>query len=65
MKKRIVVMKDKTNRSVNQASKLLGKRSPEARQKKWGRVEFKKRMQEWGRLGGRPKKSDGKKGDRK
>jgi len=55
-------MKDKTNRSVNQAASLLGKRSAEARKKAWGAKEFKKKMQDWGRLGGRPKKADNKKG---
>jgi len=53
-------MKDKTNRSVNQAASLLGKRSAEARKQAWGAKEFKKRMQEWGKLGGRPKKTDSK-----
>ena len=33
-------MKDKTNRSVNQAASLLGKRSAEAREKNWGKKEF-------------------------
>jgi hypothetical protein len=51
-------MKDKTNRSVNQAASLLGKRSAEAREKKWGKKEFLKRMREYGKLGGRPKKSE-------
>jgi hypothetical protein len=49
-------MKDKTNRSVNQAASLLGKRSADARKKAWGEKEFKKKMQAWGKLGGRPKK---------
>ena len=35
---------------------LLGKRSAEARQKKWGKREFMKRMREYGKLGGRPRK---------
>lgn len=39
----------------------MGKRSAEARRKKWGEQEFKKRMRAWGKLGGRPKGS-GKKG---
>ena len=51
-------MKDKTNRSVNQAASLLGKRSAAARKKAWGAKEFKKRMQEYGKLGGRPRKAD-------
>jgi len=49
-------MKEKTNRSVNQAASLLGKRSAEVREKKWGKTEFHKRMREYGKLGGRPKK---------
>ena len=53
-------MKDKTNRSVNQAASLLGKRSAEERKKTWGAKEFKKRMREYGKLGGRPKKNDSK-----
>jgi hypothetical protein len=48
-------MKEKTNRRVNQAASLLGRRSAEARKKAWGAKEFKKRMQEYGKLGGRPK----------
>ncbi len=35
----------------------MGKRSAEARMKKWGKAEFKRRMREWGKLGGRPKGS--------
>ena len=50
-------MKDKDKRSVNQAASMLGKRSAEARKKKWGKKEFLKRMREYGKLGGRPKKS--------
>jgi hypothetical protein len=46
---------------VKRAASLMGKRSAEARIKKWGKREFIKRMQEWGRLGGRPKGSAGKK----
>jgi hypothetical protein len=43
-------------KDVNKAASLLGKRSAEARKKKWGVKEFKRRMQEWGNLGGRPPK---------
>ena len=57
-------MKDKTNRSVNQAASLLGKRSAEARKKAWGAKEFKKKMQDWGKLGGRPKKAELKRKER-
>ena len=53
----IGLMKSKTNRSVNQAASLLGKRSAEARKKAWGAKEFKERMKEYGKLGGRPKKA--------
>jgi hypothetical protein len=42
---------------VNKAASLMGRRSAEARAKKWGKREFVKRMQEWGKLGGRPKGS--------
>ena len=42
---------------LNEAASLMGKRSAEARAKKWGKREFVKRMQEWGKLGGRPKGS--------
>lgn len=43
--------------SLNQAASLMGRRSAEARAKKWGKREFVKRMREWGKLGGRPKGS--------
>jgi len=46
---------------VNEAASLMGKRSAEARAKKWGKREFVKRMREWGKLGGRPKGSGNKK----
>ena len=46
---------------VNVAASLLGKRSAEARVKKWGKREFVKRLREWGKLGGRPKGSGTKK----
>ncbi len=46
---------------VNEAASLMGKRSAEARAKKWGKREFVKRMREWGKLGGRPKGSGKKK----
>jgi hypothetical protein len=42
---------------VGRAASLMGKRSAEARIKKWGKREFVKRMQEWGKPGGRPKGS--------
>jgi hypothetical protein len=46
---------------VGKAARLMGRRSAEARTKKWGRKEFVRRMQEWGKLGGRPKGSGKKK----
>ena len=39
----------------SKAASILGKKSAETRQKKWGKREFVKRMREWGKLGGRPK----------
>jgi hypothetical protein len=42
---------------LNRAASLMGKRSAEARAKKWGKREFVRRMREWGKLGGRPKGS--------
>ena len=50
---------------VNRAASLMGKRSAEARAKKWGKREFVKRMREWGKLGGRPKGSGKKKAAKK
>ena len=50
---------------VNKAASLMGKRSAEARAKKWGKREFVKKMQEWGKLGGRPKGSTKKTKDTK
>ena len=43
---------------VNQAARLMGRKSVEARKKKWGKKEFVRKMQEWGKLGGRPRKSE-------
>jgi hypothetical protein len=40
---------------VSQAASLLGRKSVEARKKKWGKKEFVRKMQAWGKLGGRPK----------
>ncbi len=52
----------KTPADASSAASLMGKRSAEARMKKWGKAEFKRRMREWGKLGGRPKGSGKKKG---
>jgi hypothetical protein len=46
---------------VNEAARLMGKRSAEVRAKKWGKREFVKKMRQWGKLGGRPKGSGTKK----
>jgi len=54
-------MNDRYEKKVNEAARLLGKRSAYARRKNWGEEEFEQRMREWGRLGGRPKGS-GKRG---
>jgi len=40
---------------VSKAASLMGKKSAQAREKKWGKKEFARRMKEWGKLGGRPK----------
>ena len=42
---------------MSHAASVMGRRSVEARVKKWGQQEFVKRMREWGKLGGRPKRS--------
>jgi len=47
-------VKKRAQGKVNEAASLLGKRSANARRKKWGKAEFKRRMREWGKLGGRP-----------
>jgi hypothetical protein len=50
-------MKKTASSDASQAASLMGKRSAEARIKKWGKREFKRKMREWGKLGGRPKGS--------
>jgi hypothetical protein len=45
---------------LNKAAGLMGRKSAEARKKRWGKKEFVRGMQEWGKLGGRPKGSGGK-----
>jgi hypothetical protein len=42
---------------ISEGMSLMGKRSAAAREKAWGKAEFKKRMREYGKRGGRPKKS--------
>jgi hypothetical protein len=43
---------------VSKAASLMGRKSVEARKKKWGKQQFVRKMQEWGKLGGRPKGKD-------
>jgi hypothetical protein len=52
----------KTMTDVSKAASLMGRKSAQARAKKWGKREFVRRMQEWGKLGGRPKGSGKTKG---
>jgi hypothetical protein len=47
---------------VSTAASLMGKKSAQARAKKWGKKEFIRRMQEWGKLGGRPNRTGKKQG---
>jgi len=47
-----------TEAKISEVMSLMAQRSVEARQKAWGKREFKKRMREWGKLGGRPKKTE-------
>lgn len=49
---------------VNKAASLMGRKSVEARKKKWGAKEFVRKMRKWGKLGGRPKRSDKEKSKR-
>jgi hypothetical protein len=44
--------------TVSYAASLMGRRSVEARIKRWGKREFVVKMREWGKLGGRPRGSD-------
>jgi len=46
-----------TMKNVSKAASLMGRKSAQARRKKWGRKEFVRKMREWGKLGGRPKGS--------
>jgi hypothetical protein len=49
---------------VSKAASLMGRKSVEARNKKWGKTEFVRKMREWGKRGGRPKGSKGRKAKR-
>jgi hypothetical protein len=59
-------MKRKKAEDASSAASLMGRRSVEARKKKWGTKEFLRKMRQWGKLGGRPKGSGKKqkRGDR-
>src|SRR5215469_8558245 len=35
---------------INKAASLMGRKSAEARKKKWGKKEFVRKMQEWGKV---------------
>jgi hypothetical protein len=50
-------MKRKTPEDASSAASLMGRRSVEARKKKWGKRAFVAKLREWGKLGGRPKGS--------
>jgi hypothetical protein len=43
--------------TVSSAASLMGRRSAEARIKRWGKRAFVAKMREWGKLGGRPRGS--------
>jgi hypothetical protein len=47
---------------IGDAASMMGRKSAQIRQKKWGKKEFIRRMREWGKLGGRPKNSGKQKG---
>jgi hypothetical protein len=43
--------------TVSKAASLMGRRSAQARIKRWGKRAFVAKMREWGKLGGRPRGS--------
>lgn len=45
---------------IRKAASVMGRKSAEARKKRWGKNEFVRKMREWGKLGGRPKGSKNK-----
>jgi hypothetical protein len=55
-------MAQEKSADTSKAASIMGRRSVEARIKKWGKQGFTRRMREWGKLGGRPKGSGKKKG---
>jgi len=56
--------KQDVDAKISEVMSLMGKRSAEAREKAWGKKEFKKRMKEYGKLGGRPRKTSKPNGDK-
>jgi hypothetical protein len=56
----IPTMKRTTQPDASSAASVMGKRSAQARIKKWGEQEFTRKMRAWGKLGGRPKGSKNK-----
>ena len=50
--------------NMSKAASLMGRKSVQARKKKWGKKEFVRRLREWGKLGGRPKGTGKKKSKR-
>lgn len=58
-------MKATSETEITKAATAMGRRSVEARIKKWGKDGLTKRMQEWGKLGGRPPGSKAKKATKK
>jgi hypothetical protein len=56
---------NKKPEDASSAASLMGRRSAEARIKKWGKRAFVAKMREWGKLGGRPKGSGKEKGGKK
>ena len=58
-------MKRKAPEDASSAASLMGRRSVEARIKRWGKQEFKRRLREWGKLGGCPKGSGKKEGGKR
>ena len=53
----MAVKPKKPRKDASVAASLMGRRSAQARIKKWGKAEFERRLRKWGKLGGRPKGS--------
>ena len=50
-------MKRNAVTEASKAASVMGRKSADARMKKWGKKQFVSKMREWGKLGGRPKGS--------